>query len=110
MNYICIDYENRPNLNHFKRRQGVKYVVFIGAKQTDNIRCEAGTKIRKIKLKHTGKDYLDCNLIDFICKRTGIKDTFFFIVSKDTDFDPWVDYINEKYKIRKVKRIETLNL
>lgn len=109
MNYICIDYENRPDLNNLKYYPNVKYIVFIGAKQTDNIRFKAGTKIRKIKLKHTGKDYLDCSLIDFILKRIGMKDTFFSIISKDTGFDPWVDYINEKQKIPKVQRIETLN-
>ena len=84
--------------------------MFLGFHQTDDIKCEQGMRIKKIKMDKEGKDYLDCHLIDSITKRKNLPNTTHYIVSHDKGFEPWVNYLNSKAKKVIAKRIDKIDL
>lgn len=109
MNYLFyIDVGNKTDIVHLKNYSDARYYAFYEKNQKDNIKCESGTKIKRIRCEHEGKNYLDCKLTDFFLKRVNTKNTFHIIVSKDCFYDNFISYVNKKYG-NICKRIDDIN-
>lgn len=106
-NIILIDYENvqkfnlLPLLNH-----DVMIKVFHNENQKfssefTNAAINFGKeKIELVKIKGQGKNALDFHIAYYIGKLSNEqKDVFFHIISKDTGFQPLVDYLKKEEKI-----------
>ncbi len=109
MNYaVYIDVGNKTEIVKLPKYNNVRYYAFYEKNQIDNIKCEPGTKIKRIRCEHEGKQYLDCKLIDFFLKRINTKDTFHCIVSKDGGYDKFINFVNKKNG-NICKRLQDLN-
>lgn len=97
MNYFCyIDVGNKSDIVHLKGYPNVRYYAFFEKNQKDIIKCDPGTKIKRIRCEHEGKQYLDCKLIDFFLKRINTENTVHYIVSKDQGYDKFINFVNKK--------------
>lgn len=107
---VCIDYENVSNITNLIKYSNVKYVQFIGANQKDNLKTAPGTKISKKRIKKVEKDFLDWELILYIKDRLNIKDNYFYIISDDSIFVSFANFINETFNEKRIKVIKKSEL
>lgn len=103
--YIYIDYENMSNLRILSPKNGVKYFVFLGAKQKDGLKTMPGAKVKRIHGKFISKDFLDHKIEEFIMNRKQVQGVFHYIFSKDRGFDSFVKYMKKEHGM-KIERIE----
>ncbi len=99
--YVLVDSENTP-LQHadFARDESIELLIFIGKTQTklpsDLVFAvqDMSPRARFIRMSGSGKNALDFHLA-FYLGRLSTQDPSarFFIVSKDTGFDPLVDHL-----------------
>ena len=106
--YIYIDYENMSNLRSLPSENGVKYFVFLGAKQKDGLKIRPGAKVRKIRCKAKAKDYLDNKIKEYITNRKQVQGVAHFILSKDKGFESFVNYMKMEHEII-IERSEDLD-
>ncbi|MEY4489431.1 MAG: hypothetical protein RIQ79_1939 [Verrucomicrobiota bacterium] len=99
--YILVDSENTP-LQHadFARDESVELLIFIGKTQTKFPRelvlavQAMGTRARYVEMSGSGKNALDFHLAFYLGQlSTQDPSARFFIVSKDTGFDPLVVHL-----------------
>jgi len=106
-NYILIDFENvQPKNLEILANHPFKVFVFVGASQT-KVSFDLATSMQKlganadyIKISGNGPNALDFHIAYYIGEiAAGDKDACFYIISKDTGFDPLIKHLKSK-KIR----------
>lgn len=111
--YVLIDYENvQPNVVACLNHAHVRVLVFLGAHQT-KISCDVasalqymGPRAEYIRLTGHGNNALDMHIAFFIGQiATTDPNASFHIISKDTGFDPLIDYLKSK-QIRVARSID----
>ena len=99
--YVLVDSENTP-LQHadFARDESIELLIFIGKTQTKFPRelvlavQAMGPRARYIEMDGSGKNALDFHLAFYLGRLSAQDPTArFFIVSKDTGFDPLVVHL-----------------
>lgn len=103
-NYILIDYENVQNIDLSCLKEKNFYIkIFIGTNQTKIpidlvLRSqELGNQVEWIQINGSGKNALDFH-ITFVLGKLVQQDpeAFFHIISKDTGFDPLINYLKNQ--------------
>ncbi len=103
-NYVLVDYENvQPEFVGTLNQENVKILVFVGASQP-KIPFELavalqqmGERAQYVKIAGNGNNALDFH-IAFYLGQLVIREpsAYFHIISKDTGFDPLVQYLRNK--------------
>jgi hypothetical protein len=104
-NYVLVDFENvQPDMSALAGTAN-RVIVFFGAKQQtsrhhfdkfDSL-LDLGANLERVKVPYSGKNALDMH-IAFQIGRIFEKDpgASFLVLSKDTDFDPLIEYLKAK--------------
>jgi hypothetical protein len=121
-NYIFIDFENiqRHDVGLLKGHPS-KVFLFVGANQSkisfDLVASiqKLGDQAKYIKIEGTGHNALDFHIAFYVGRMTERDpEGIFFIVSKDTGFDPLIRYLKENgisaQRITDLKTIATENV
>ena len=118
INYILIDYENVQNIDLTCLKEKNFYIkIFIGTNQTkipiDLVlkSQELGSQIEWIQINGSGKNALDFH-ITFVLGRLVQKEpeAIFYIISKDTGFDPLISYLkNQKISCNRKEDISLIS-
>lgn len=103
-NYVLIDYENvQPDSISALDRDDVHILIFMGASQTKvNVEIamlaqKMGTRAEYIKICGNGNNALDFHIAYYLGELTNSDPKgYFHIVSKDTGFDPLIQYLTDK--------------
>jgi hypothetical protein len=113
-NYILVDYENVQNIDLNSIKGKNFYIkIFVGTNQTKIPvelvlkSQELGSQVEWIQINGSGKNALDFH-ITFVLGRLTQKDSdaFFYIISKDTGFDPLIAYLkNQKIPCKRSEDI-----
>ena len=101
-NYVLVDFENvQPDMSALAGTAH-RVIVFFGAKQQSSRHhfdkfdslLELGSNLERVKVPYSGKNALDMH-IAFQIGRIHEKEpgATFLILSKDTDFDPLIEYL-----------------
>jgi len=116
-NYILIDYENvqLTDISEIKEHP-FKVLVFIGANQTKlpfefvSSLQMLGNNAEYIKISGNGSNALDFH-IAFYIGQLAERDAnaYFYIISKDTGFDPLINHLQRKENINQTHRKHTGN-
>lgn len=115
-NYILVDYENVQNIDLNSIKGKNFYIkIFVGTNQTKIPvelvlkSQELGIQVEWIQINGSGKNALDFH-ITFVLGRLTQKDSdaFFYIISKDTGFDPLIAYLKSQKIL--CKRSEEISL
>jgi len=115
--YILVDSENTPLQDaDFARDEQFELLIFIGKTQTKFPRelvlavQAMGPRARYIEMSGSGKNALDFHLAYYLGVLSNqTPDARFFIVSKDTGFDPLVTHLAAKGTVvRRVSDTSTL--
>lgn len=116
-NYVLIDFENiQPTNIGILKNHNFKLIIFVGSNQK-NISFEIAEMIQSfgnnaeyIKINSSGKNALDFHIAFYIGKFSEIdKSGYFHIISKDTGFDPLVNYLKTlKIKVQRVKDLSEI--
>lgn len=104
-NYVLVDFENvQPDMSALAGTAH-RVIVFFGAKQQSSRHhfdkfdslLELGANLERVKVPYSGKNALDMH-IAFQIGRIHEKDpgASFLILSRDTDFDPLIEYLKGK--------------
>jgi hypothetical protein len=104
-NYVLVDFENvQPDMSALAGTAH-RVIVFFGAKQQSSRHhfdkfdslLELGSNLERVKVPYSGKNALDMH-IAFQIGRIHEKEpaATFLILSKDTDFDPLIEYLKSK--------------
>jgi PIN domain len=113
-NYVLIDYENvQPDDIAALQHEHVRVIVFVEPHQT-KIAFETAAALQRmganaeyVRLTGSGPNALDFHLAYYLGQLAAKEPTaFFYIISKDTGFDPLVKHLKEK-KLRAC-RIQTI--
>ena len=107
INYILIDFENvQPTEFSLIKVEHFKIKFFLGPNQskipvsTVIALQSLGERVEYISLEASGKNALDFHITYYIGVLSALEPTaFFHIISKDTGFDPLLNYLKSK-KIR----------
>ncbi len=105
---IYIDFENVPNVDIKELEDSIIY-LFIGEKQkrlsTEIVKKiqPLGKSVEWIQISGNGNNALDFHIAYYLALKKHEKDTEHYIVSKDTGFDPLIEYT--KSLGQKVKRV-----
>ena len=103
-NYVLIDYENvQPATLTVLDHQQFKLIVFIGATQS-KITFEVaaalqsmGSRAEYIKIAGNGSNALDFHIAFYLGQLIAQEpDAYFHIISKDTGFDPLINYLKNR--------------
>jgi hypothetical protein len=113
-NYVLIDYENvQPDKIDTLQHEHVRVIVFVGPHQTkisfENAAAlqRMGANAEYVRLSGSGSNALDFHLAYYLGQLTTKDPTaYFYIISKDTGFDPLVKHLKER-KLR-VWRVQTI--
>lgn len=100
-NYILIDYENvQPESVSVLNQENVKVFVFLGENQTKlpvsivSVLQSMGERAEYVQISGKGSNALDFHIAYYIGKLVAAQPTAcFHIVSKDTGFDPLIQYL-----------------
>lgn len=100
-NYILIDYENvQPESVSVLDQENVKVFVFLGENQTKlpvsivSVLQSMGERAEYVQISGKGSNALDFHIAYYIGKLAAAQPTAcFHIVSKDTGFDPLIQYL-----------------
>jgi hypothetical protein len=106
-NYVLIDFENiQPKNLEILKKYPFNVFVFVGGNQVRlpfEMACtlqEFGKKVRYIKMSGSGRNALDFHIACYLGHLSAEdKNGNYYIVSKDTGFDPLVKHLKSK-KIR----------
>ncbi len=106
-NYVLIDFENvQPKDLEILARHPFIVVVFVGAKQAKvpfdlAVAMQAlGEKAKYIKIAGSGRNALDFHIAFYVGElSTKEPDAYFYIISRDTGFDPLIKHLKSR-KIR----------
>jgi hypothetical protein len=104
-NYVLVDFENvQPDMSALAG-SAHRVIVFFGAKQQSSRHhfdkfdslLELGANLERVKVPYSGKNALDMH-IAFQIGRIHEKEpgATFLILSRDTDFDPLIEYLKGK--------------
>lgn len=108
-NVVLIDYENvQPEARELAElaAEHFQVLVFVGAKQT-NVRADFSAELVKkgkpselVLISGSGRNAADFHLA-FCLGQLAIKEpeAYFHIISKDTGFDPLIDYLREEKRL-----------
>lgn len=119
--YILIDYENvQPDAMAALEREHFHVFVFVGASQAKvtydvaSVLQPMGDRAVYIKIAGNGSNALDFHIAYFIGLLSAKEpDANFHIVSKDTGFDPLLQYLKSKKiaasRVKSVSDIPSLN-
>lgn len=116
-NFILVDFENvQPEKLPAMERQDVHLWVFLGANQPRipvelAIRMQPlGMRARYVRITSNGKDALDFVIAFSIGELVVSHPTaYFHIISKDTGFDPLIDYLQTRnIKVHRHESIESV--
>ena len=102
--FVLIDYENvQPDAMAALEREHFNVIVFVGANQAKvtyevaSVLQRMGDRAMYIKIAGTGGNALDFHIAYYIGKLSAEEpDADFYIVSKDTGFDPLIQYLKSK--------------
>jgi hypothetical protein len=103
-NYVLIDFENvQPEMLDVLKHEQFKVIIFVGANQA-KIPFEVATAVQSMgdkaeymKICGNGANALDFHIAYYIGHLAAIEPTaYFHIISKDTGFDPLIQYLNTK--------------
>lgn len=102
--YVLIDYENvQPEAMAALEREHFIVIVFVGANQAKvtyevaSVLQRMGDRATYIKIAGTGSNALDFHIAYYIGQLSAKEpDANFYIVSKDTGFDPLIQYLKSK--------------
>ena len=102
--YVLIDYENvQPEAMAALEREHFSVIVFVGANQAKvtyevaSVLQRLGDRAKYIKIAGTGGNALDFHIAYYIGQLSAKEpDANFYIVSKDTGFDPLIQYLKSK--------------
>jgi PIN domain len=112
--YVLIDYENvQPNDIAALQHEHVRVIVFVGPHQT-KIAFEKAAALQRmganaeyVQLSGSGPNALDFHIAYYLGHLTAKEPTTcFYIISKDTGFDPLVKHLKER-KLRAC-RVQTI--
>jgi PIN domain len=103
-NYILIDFENvQPDNLYLLKGQDFKVMVFVGDKQSKvsfdlaAAMQSLGERAEYIKIEGNGSNALDFHIAFHIgLIAANDKSCFFYIISKDTGFDPLIRHLKTK--------------
>lgn len=103
-NYLLIDYENvQPKNFSVLNGQPFKVIVFLGANQAKlptGLVCtlqELGIDVKYVQISGNGSNALDFHIAFTLGElSTSDSDAYFHIISKDTGFDPLIEYLRKK--------------
>ncbi|MBF0413104.1 MAG: hypothetical protein HQK70_10380 [Desulfamplus sp.] len=113
-NYILIDFENvQPQNLEILKKHSFKILVFVGEKQVRipfemaTALQEFGKEAKYIKITGNGSNTLDFHIAFYIGQLSlQDKEAHYYIVSKDTGFDPLVQHLrNINIKANRVNNI-----
>jgi hypothetical protein len=113
-NYVLIDYESvQPDDIAALQHEHVRVIVFVGPHQT-KIAFETAAALQRmganaeyVRLTGSGPNALDFHIAYYLGQLAAKEPTaFFYIISKDTGFDPLVKHLREG-KLR-VCRVQTI--
>jgi hypothetical protein len=117
--YVLIDYENiQPADMQALDRDSFHVIVFVGANQT-KVTYEAAVVLQRmgeraayIKIAGNGNNALDFHIAFYIGELTTKEpDACFYIVSKDTGFDPLIQHLkSRKISARRVNTLADLSV
>ena len=118
--YVYIDFENVSDLEELPTTEGSKYFVFIGNKQTKiptKIALSANDGFSKlIQISGSSQNALDFHIAFYLGREIEKRITEkseeniqYFIVSKDTGYDPVIEHIRTILPGIEIHRIENLN-
>lgn len=117
-NYVLIDYENvQPDTMAALEQNHFVVLVFVGSNQAKvtyevaAVLQRMGDRAKYIKIAGSGKNALDFHIAYYI-GRLATKDpeARFYIVSKDTGFDPLIQHLKtKKISVSRVKDIADLS-
>lgn len=102
-NYVLIDYENvQPDDIAALQHEHVRVIVFIGPHQT-KIAFETAAALQRmganaeyVRLSGSAPDALDFHIAYYLGRLAAKEPTaFFYIISRDTGFDPLVKHLKE---------------
>lgn len=116
-NYILIDYENvQPAALTVLDQEYFKVIVFVGANQS-KITFEIaaalqhmGSRATYVRIAGTGPNALDFHIAYYIGHlATQEPDAYFHIISKDTGFDPLIQYLkNQKIRVYRSRDVNDM--
>ena len=103
-NYVLIDYENvQPATLAVLDQEHIRVIVFVGAGQakiTFEIAAalqRLGTRVEYVKISGNGPNALDFHIAFYIGQLAAHSpDAYFYIISKDTGFDPLIQHLKSK--------------
>jgi hypothetical protein len=113
-NYVLIDYESvQPDDIAALQHEHVRVIVFVGPHQTKIAFDKAaalqrmGANAEYVQLSGSGPNALDFHIAYYLgCLAAKEPAAYFYIISKDTGFDPLIKHLKER-KIR-VGRVQTI--
>jgi len=113
-NYVLIDYESvQPDDIAALQHEHVRVFVFLGPHQTKIAVDKAaalqrmGANAEYVQMSGSGPNALDFHIAYYLgCLATKEPAAYFYIISKDTGFDPLIKHLNGK-KLR-VGRVQTV--
>lgn len=117
--YVLIDYENvQPTAIEALEHEHFHVIVFVGASQAKvtyevaSVLQRMGERASYIKIAGNGSNALDFHIAYYIGQlATNEPDAYFYIVSKDTGFDPLLQHLkSKKINARRVKNVTDLPL
>jgi len=117
--YVLIDYENvQPTAIEALEHEHFHVIVFVGASQAKvtyevaSVLQRMGERASYIKIAGNGSNALDFHIAYYIGQlATKEPDAYFYIVSKDTGFDPLIQHLkSKKINARRVKNVTDLPL
>lgn len=117
--YVLIDYENvQPTAIEALEHEHFHVIVFVGASQAKvtyevaSVLQRMGERASYIKIAGNGSNALDFHIAYYIGQlATKEPDAYFYIVSKDTGFDPLLQHLkSKKINARRVKNVTDLPL
>jgi len=116
-NYVLIDYENvQPAAIEALEHEHFHVIVFVGASQAKvtyevaSVLQRMGERASYIKITGNGSNALDFHIAYYIGRLAAKEpDASFYIVSKDTGFDPLLQHLkSKKISASRVKSVTDL--
>ena len=116
-NYVLIDYENvQPAAIEVLKQEQFHVMVFVGASQAKvtyevaSVMQKMGERASYIKITGNGSNALDFHIAFYIGRLAAKEpDASFYIVSKDTGFDPLLEHLkSQKISAIRVKGLTDL--
>lgn len=116
--YLYVDYENVQDLKVDEINKATKIMIVVGENQSkmpiDLIQKTQplGNAVEWIQVNGKGRNALDFFIAFYLGKDVAInKGKKFFIYSKDTGYDPLIDYLKKSgIKVKRIVNLQELSL